>query len=160
MAFWIQTKARNSRWVQAKLQDHSRKRVISWGKSDKSVCCMHYVFKLIFVLHFTSLELVIIGSSTGANVVDAVLKPYKTLMRFQCCVEIEECVECLSSEQVLEVVRTKPKCVTQHPGFRQVCLQKGICCWLLINTGLQIIFLPWKDICPTRAPFWSDKRKI
>ena len=26
--------------------------------------------------------------------------------------------------------------------------------------GLQIIFLPRKDICPTRATFWSDKRKI
>ena len=43
---------------------------------------------------------------------------------FQCCVEIEESMECLSSEQVTEEVRTKPKCVTQHPGFRQVCLQK------------------------------------
>ncbi|XP_074634748.1 uncharacterized protein LOC141893248 isoform X2 [Acropora palmata] len=43
---------------------------------------------------------------------------------FQCCVEIEECVECLSSEMVIAEVGTKPNCVTQHPGFGQVCLQK------------------------------------
>ena len=43
---------------------------------------------------------------------------------FLCCVEIEECVECLSSEMVIEEVDTNPKCVTQHPGFGQVCLQK------------------------------------
>jgi len=43
---------------------------------------------------------------------------------FQCCVEIEECMKCLSSEMVIEEVGTKPNCVTQHPGFSQVCLQK------------------------------------
>ena len=30
----------------------------------------------------------------------------------------------------------------------------------IVIPGLQIIFLPWKDICPTRALFWWDKRKI
>ena len=30
----------------------------------------------------------------------------------------------------------------------------------VLSPGLKIIFLPWKDVCPTRAPFWSDKRKI
>ena len=48
----------------------------------------------------------------------------QNLNEFQCCLEIEECVECLSSEMVIEEVGTKPKCVTQHPGFGQVCLQK------------------------------------
>ncbi|XP_020615415.1 uncharacterized protein LOC110053519 isoform X1 [Orbicella faveolata] len=43
---------------------------------------------------------------------------------FQCCMEIEECVECLSSERVIEEVSTKLNCVTQHPRFSQVCLQK------------------------------------
>ncbi|KAK2552418.1 hypothetical protein P5673_026500 [Acropora cervicornis] len=43
---------------------------------------------------------------------------------FQCCVEIEECVECLSSEMVITEVGTKPNCVTQHASFGQVCLQK------------------------------------
>ena len=26
--------------------------------------------------------------------------------------------------------------------------------------GLQIIFLSWKDICPTKPPFWSDKTEM
>ena len=38
--------------------------------------------------------------------------------------EIDECMECLSSDIVVEEVGTKPKCITQHPGFSQVCLQK------------------------------------
>ena len=36
---------------------------------------------------------------------------------FECCLEIEECVECLSSQIVVEEFGTKPKCVTKHPGF-------------------------------------------
>ena len=43
---------------------------------------------------------------------------------FQCCLEIEECVECLSSEMGIEELGTKPKCVTQLPRFGEVCLQK------------------------------------
>ena len=43
---------------------------------------------------------------------------------FMCCFEIEECVESLSSEIVLQEVGTKPNCVTKHPGFSQVCLQR------------------------------------
>ncbi|KAL9977679.1 hypothetical protein ACROYT_G015111 [Oculina patagonica] len=38
--------------------------------------------------------------------------------------EIEECVSCLSSDIVLEEVGSKPNCVTEHPGFSQVCLQR------------------------------------
>lgn len=43
---------------------------------------------------------------------------------FQCCAEIDECVECLSHEMVIEEVGKKPNCVTSHPGFSQVCLQR------------------------------------
>lgn len=43
---------------------------------------------------------------------------------FQCCAEIDECVECLSHEMVIEEVGKKPDCVTSHPGFSQVCLQR------------------------------------
>ena len=43
---------------------------------------------------------------------------------FQCRVEIEECVECLSSEMVIDEVGTKLNCVTQHLRFVQVSLQK------------------------------------
>ncbi|XP_078344551.1 uncharacterized protein LOC144630128 isoform X1 [Oculina patagonica] len=43
---------------------------------------------------------------------------------FQCCLEIEECVSCLSSDIVLEEVGSKPNCMTEHPGFSQVCLQR------------------------------------
>ena len=46
------------------------------NKTEK--CCVHCVFKLIFVLHFTYFKLVTVGSPTGANVADAVLKPWKT----------------------------------------------------------------------------------
>ena len=28
------------------------------------------------------------------------------------------------------------------------------------GAGLQLIFSPCNDVCPTRAPFWSHKRKI
>ena len=44
--------------------------------------------------------------------------------KFQCCLEIEECVECLSNEMVVDEVGKKPDCVTLHPGFSQVCLQR------------------------------------
>ncbi|XP_020608734.1 uncharacterized protein LOC110047329 [Orbicella faveolata] len=48
----------------------------------------------------------------------------QNLNEFQCCMAIEECVECLSSEMVIDEVGTKLNCVTQHPRFSQVCLQK------------------------------------
>ena len=44
--------------------------------------------------------------------------------KFQCCAEIAECVECQSHEMVIEEVGKKPDCVTLHPGFSQVCLQR------------------------------------
>ena len=43
---------------------------------------------------------------------------------FLCCAEIDGCVECLSHEMVIEEVGKKPDCVTLHPGFSQVCLQR------------------------------------
>ena len=61
------------------------------------------------------------GSLIGANVADVVLNYYQTRT---CCFEIEECVESHSSEIVLQEVGTKKNCVTQHPGFGQVCLQR------------------------------------
>ena len=33
-------------------------------------------------------------------------------------------MECFSSEMVIFEVGTKPNCVSQHPSFGQVCLQK------------------------------------
>ena len=41
-----------------------------------------FVFEAYFVLHFTYFELVTVGSSTGANVVDAVPKPCRTRTSF------------------------------------------------------------------------------
>lgn len=38
--------------------------------------------------------------------------------------EIEECVASLSSEVVLQEVENTPSCVTNHPGFDSVCLDK------------------------------------
>ena len=42
----------------------------------------------------------------------------------RCCSEIDQCVEALSSDLVMEVVEIPPLCVTLHPGFRSVCLDK------------------------------------
>lgn len=41
-----------------------------------------------------------------------------------CCVEVEKCQAALSSEQVLEDTVEPPACITDHPGFRSVCLDK------------------------------------
>ena len=59
---------------------------------------------------------------------------------YKCCVEIEECMEYISSEIVIEEVESKPSYITQHSGFSQVfqvrrflasgrsTLKKGIAC--------------------------------
>ena len=44
-----------------------------------------------------------------------------------CCQELEGCVESMSSELVLQDLAAdeqKLKCITAHPGFNTVCLQK------------------------------------
>ena len=75
---------------------------------------------VILLFYFDHLPLVLFRCKCGGCKSEYLQNPNE----FQCCLEIEECVECLSSQIVVEEVGTKPKCVTQHPGFRQVCLQK------------------------------------
>ena len=45
-----------------------------------------------------------------------------------CCYELKGCEEALKNEEVLEDLKAEGllgvKCITQHPGFSQVCLQK------------------------------------
>ncbi|XP_048586635.1 uncharacterized protein LOC125568409 [Nematostella vectensis] len=43
-----------------------------------------------------------------------------------CCTELEGCVEALQSDLVVQDLEpcTKLKCVTEHPGFAPVCLEK------------------------------------
>ena len=44
-----------------------------------------------------------------------------------CCQELEGCVESMSSELVLQDLAAneqKLKCITAHPGFNAICLQK------------------------------------
>lgn len=42
-----------------------------------------------------------------------------------CCCELDECQVALNSEEVLkDLAGAKVKCITQHPGFNPVCLQK------------------------------------
>lgn len=41
-----------------------------------------------------------------------------------CCKEIEKCVESLGSTSVLNEVEISPECITLHPGFRVVCLNR------------------------------------
>ena len=64
----------------------------------------------------------------------------QTPNEYQCCFNIEECMECISSEIVIKEVGSKPNCITQHSGFCQVfkvsrflasgrsSLKKGIAC--------------------------------
>lgn len=45
-------------------------------------------------------------------------------MECQCCHEIEGCVQSLSCNLVLRELHSPPGCVTLHPGFRPVCLNR------------------------------------
>ena len=42
----------------------------------------------------------------------------------KCCREIEQCVKTLSSNLVVQDIGTPALCITLHPGFRPVCLEK------------------------------------
>ena len=44
-------------------------------------------------------------------------------MQCQCCKEIDACEAALNNELVLREVGESPRCVTLHPGFKQVCLE-------------------------------------
>ena len=45
-----------------------------------------------------------------------------------CCIELERCNEAMKSEEVVMDLKAdgieNAKCVTQHPGFTCICLQK------------------------------------
>ncbi|XP_020897215.1 uncharacterized protein LOC110236076, partial [Exaiptasia diaphana] len=43
---------------------------------------------------------------------------------YVCCKEIDSCVDALANEEVLEDTQTLPACITNHPGFNTVCLDK------------------------------------
>ena len=47
----------------------------------------------------------------------------QTSLECYCCTEIEACVSSLSSHRVLAECGTPPTCVTDHPGFRPICLE-------------------------------------
>ena len=42
----------------------------------------------------------------------------------KCCREIEQCVKTLSSNLVVQDIGTPALCITLHPGFPPVCLEK------------------------------------
>ena len=42
----------------------------------------------------------------------------------QCCVEIDECAQCLQSETVIQEAEVAPSCITKHRGFDSLCLDK------------------------------------
>ena len=48
-----------------------------------------------------------------------------------CCQEMESCREALKDSLVLEDVTQPPCCITLHPGFRPVCLEK----WAIRNVA-------------------------
>ena len=41
-----------------------------------------------------------------------------------CCTEIDQCAVALSDGSVVEEVGSIPKCKTEHPGFRPLCLER------------------------------------
>jgi hypothetical protein len=48
----------------------------------------------------------------------------QNLKECQCCHEIGGCRPALESELVVEEVREAPLCITLHPGFQTVCLNR------------------------------------
>ena len=58
--------------------------------------------------------------SCGHCTLDRLQNPQECL----CCKEIEKCVESLGSTAVLNEVEISPACITLHPGFRVVCLNR------------------------------------
>ena len=50
------------------------------------------------------------------------------LKECQCCVELEGCDEAMKREEVIIDLKAdgieNAKCITQHPGFNCICLQK------------------------------------
>ena len=42
----------------------------------------------------------------------------------KCCTEISKCESALSDQWVKEEVETKPSCITEHPGYQVVCLNR------------------------------------
>ena len=50
----------------------------------------------------------------------------KNIGEYFCCTEIEDCMEALKEDDVLQdsADSSPPSCVTLHPGFRPVCLEK------------------------------------
>ena len=42
----------------------------------------------------------------------------------QCCMEMEEFVHASNHEDVISEAGQPPKCITAHPGFRPVCLER------------------------------------
>ena len=41
-----------------------------------------------------------------------------------CCKDMEKCVESLSDEWIPQDMETAPKCITLHPAFNTVCLDR------------------------------------
>ena len=41
-----------------------------------------------------------------------------------CCKDMEKCVEALSDDWVLQEMQTVPECITFHPAFKTVCLER------------------------------------
>lgn len=42
----------------------------------------------------------------------------------KCCVELPKCADALQHRWVKEECKEELKCITQHPGFRVVCLER------------------------------------
>ncbi|KXJ06973.1 hypothetical protein AC249_AIPGENE74 [Exaiptasia diaphana] len=48
----------------------------------------------------------------------------ENIFEARCCQEIERCVKACNRDDVLVETKTAPRCITLHPGFRPVCLEK------------------------------------
>ena len=52
--------------------------------------------------------------------------------------EIEECVEAINSDVVMQEVDVRPSCITKHPGFVNLCLDKWSLRFAATNLKLEI----------------------
>ena len=85
--------------------------------SDK--CCFHTYLK--FVKHLISFYYIITFLRCKCGKCDRIL--LQNAMECRCCLEIDLCVEAINDELVFRELGCVPSCMTQHPGFRPVCLE-------------------------------------
>ena len=90
---------------------------------------MSYVTSKLSHLHFHTLNIISMRISLlicRCQCGNCDLQFLQNISECYCCCELEGCVEALTGDLVLQDLPEDAKltCITQHPGFNPVCLQK------------------------------------